>query len=117
MSLRSPAIKGIVQVLIILTLLFSQGENGRIMADTTKHKFIPDKGFIPDAVTAIRVAEAILAPIYGEEVINREKPFSASLQNGVWVIRGRLPEGLKGGVAEIEIAQNNACVLRVSHGK
>ena len=117
MSLRFPAIKGIVQVLIILMLLNSIGENGPIMADTAKHKFVPDKGFISDAVTAIRVAEAILAPIYGEEKINSEKPFSASLQNSVWIIRGHLPEGLKGGVAEIEISQNNACVLRVSHGK
>jgi hypothetical protein len=39
-----------------------------------KHSYVPPKGFVPDEKTAIRIAEAVWSPIYGEEEIRREKP-------------------------------------------
>lgn len=82
-----------------------------------KHSYIPERGFIPDEITALIVAEAILLPIYGENKINSEKPFKAELKGGVWYIRGTLPENLKGGTAMVEISKETGEILRVSHGK
>lgn len=85
--------------------------------ESRKHSFIPKDGFVPDKETAIRIAEAVWIPIYGEEKINSEKPFKAKLHNGVWIVEGSLPEGLAGGVAIAEIAKQDGHIIRVSHGK
>lgn len=82
-----------------------------------EHSYVPDEGFVPDQATAAILAETILIPIYGEQNIDRQKPFKVILKNNVWVITGTLPEGLMGGVAIIEISKKNAKVIRVSHGK
>ncbi len=63
------------------------------------------------------MAVAVWNPIYGKENIEKEKPYTASLANGVWTVTGSLPEGVVGGVAEAEISKNDCKVLRVSHGK
>jgi len=34
----------------------------------------PKDGFVPDAKTAEKIAEAVLIPVYGEEQISRERP-------------------------------------------
>src|SRR3981081_3322378 len=72
--------------------------------------YIAPNGFVPDAATAIRVAEAILLPIYGEEKVLSERPFRASLGAGVWTIQGMLPAGRHGGVALVKIAKRDARV-------
>lgn len=89
-----------------------------LAGESQKHSFIPKDGFVPDKETAIRIAEAVWIPIYGEEKINSEKPFKATLSNGVWMVEGSLPEGFeKGGVAIAEIAKKDGRIIRVSHGK
>ena len=82
-----------------------------------KHSYIPPDGFVPNKETAIRIAEAVLIPIYGKDVIEKEKPFTVKLENGVWIINGTLPRRMLGGVAEIEIVKKDGKILRVSHGK
>ncbi len=82
-----------------------------------KHSYVPPKGFVPDEQTAMRIAEAIWSPIYGEEKIQREKPFVATLRDGVWTVEGSLPKGWAGGVALAEISKKDGRILRVSHGK
>jgi hypothetical protein len=77
----------------------------------------PQAGFVPDAKTAIAVAEAVLTPIYGEKQIAAERPFSAQLKDGVWTVSGSLPAENVGGVAEIKIHKSDAAVIFVLHGK
>ena len=72
---------------------------------------------MPNAETAIRIAVAVWEPIYGKEEIQGQRPFRATLRNGVWTVRGSLPPGWVGGVAEAEIAQSDARVFKVTHGK
>jgi hypothetical protein len=80
--------------------------------------YIPKDGFIPDAKTAIAIAEAILTPIYGQKQIASEMPFRAVLnEKGTWVVKGTLPKGFDGGVAEIRLAKQDGRVLNVVHGK
>lgn len=91
------------------TVIFAQDER--------PHNYMPPSGYVPDAQTAIRIAEAVWEPIYGKEKIASERPFRATLKNGVWIVEGSLPSGMTGGVAIAEISKKDAKVLRVSHGK
>jgi hypothetical protein len=82
-----------------------------------QHSYVPPKGFVPDAKTAIRIAVAVWSPIYGEAQTQSEKPFVASLKNGVWTVEGSLPKDRAGGVAIAEISKSDGRILRVSHGR
>jgi hypothetical protein len=50
----------------------------------------PKDGFVPNAETAVKVGEAVLMPVYGEERIVGERPFNAVLQGDVWTVEGTL---------------------------
>jgi hypothetical protein len=77
----------------------------------------PAGGYIPDPKTAAQVVEAILIPIYGEKQIKSEEPFTATLEDGVvWVVRGRLPPNMVGGVAVIAIEKSSGRVIGYVHG-
>ena len=86
-----------------------------IAADRNSYK--PKKGYVPDEETAIAIAVAVWIPIYGKEQIEYEKPYKASLKNGIWTVTGSLPKGFKGGTAEARISQDSGCILRVIHYK
>lgn len=75
------------------------------------------KDILPDSLTAIRVAEAVLVPIYGKESVDSGKPYKATKKDDVWVIRGTLPKGKNGGVAEIVLSKKNGSVISICHGK
>ena len=89
--------------LLLTTIAFSQGEAG----------YIPKTGFVPDSDTAVRVAEALLVPVYGKEHIESERPFTATLKNDVWTVEGslRCPDG-KGGVTND--CAGGVAVVRIS---
>ena len=75
-----------------------------------------NKDYVPNAETAIRVAEAIWLPIYGEKIYEN-KPFVAQLRDSsIWVVEGT-PKTTKGGVPYIEIQKSDCKILKVSHGK
>ena len=82
-----------------------------------EHSVKPAAGFIPNQATATRVAEAILIPIYGQEQIESERPFSAQLNENTWKVEGHLAPGMDGGVAEVWLDKRDGRILRVSHGK
>lgn len=82
-----------------------------------EHSVKPEAGFIPNQATATRVAEAILIPIYGQEKIESERPFSAQLDGNTWKVEGHLALGVDGGVAEVWLDKRDGRILRVSHGK
>lgn len=77
----------------------------------------PNEGVIPDEKTAFKIAEIILKRIYGNDIIENEKPFSINLENNIWIIEGSLSNGVLGGVAYIEIKKNNGEILKVIHTK
>ena len=74
--------------------------------------------YVPDTATAIKIAEAIWLPIYGEKMYS-ERPYTAHLDKArnVWTVFGALPEGYLGGVAVIEIRKHDCRVLKVYQGK
>ena len=86
----------------------------------------PRTGYVPDEATAIKFAEAVVAPIYGQQHIISERPFTAELNSDVWTVTGTLHCGNQnssltarcvGGVAEIKMSAVDARILSVSHGK
>ena len=81
------------------------------------HSYIPPNGFVPDSATAVRIAQAVWSPIYGEAQIAGERPFHATLRKGVWTVSGSLPPNTAGGVAVAEISKRDGRILRVSHGR
>lgn len=85
--------------------------DGRILGEA------PTGGFIPDAATAVRVAEAVLNPVYGAKQIGGQKPLTASEQDDVWTVTGQLPPSTLGGVAMVEIAKADGVIRRMSHGR
>lgn len=79
--------------------------------------YIPAGGFVPDSVTAIRIAEAIWLPIYGNHIYEN-KPFEAELVgDSLWIVVGSLPKNVLGGVPYIEILKKDGKILGVEHGK
>jgi len=83
------------------------------------HKVKPPNGFVPDEATAIKIAEAIWLPIYGE-AIYESMPFVAEYDSRRkrWYVQGSLlDEWWVGGVPEATIRKKDGKILRVSHGK
>jgi hypothetical protein len=85
-------------------------------------KFQPKSGFVPDTETPIKIAVEVWSPIYGAEHIAGEKPYHATLKDGVWTVEGSLPESkhgeiILGGVALARISQKDGCILEVMHGQ
>ena len=79
--------------------------------------YIPKDGFVPNKLTAIRIAISVWLPIYGDKIYN-EKPFVAVLKDGIWKVNGSLPGKFTvGGVAEIWIQKKDGKILCVIHGK
>lgn len=91
--------------------------SGSLVAQDAVHNYKPTSGYVPNAETAIRIAVAVWEPIYGTKQIASEKPYHATLKDGIWLVEGSLPSGRLGGVAIAEISKSEATVLRVSHGK
>ncbi len=75
-----------------------------------------DSYCVPDASTAIKVAEALWVPVYGKDLVESEKPFWAKLINGVWHVGGTLRTEF-GGTVSAEIRKKDCQVLRITHYK
>ena len=103
----------LLSILMFNTWLLAQG-------------YKPKAGFVPDSVTAIKVAEAVLTPIYGEKQVESKRPFLAVQCEGVWTVTGAsCPDarggtttmGCRGGSVTIQIAKNDARILTMEFGK
>jgi hypothetical protein len=83
----------------------------------------PKNGYVPDEATAIRIAEAVFIPIYGEKHVRSERPFHATLQGDYWVVRGSLPkpkrrdEIVVGGTMTAEIDHVTGRVKEAYHAR
>jgi hypothetical protein len=110
----------------ILTTIFALAALAVIAYSQTEQKtpsFRPREGFVPNAETAVKVGEAVLMPVYGEERIVGERPFKATLQRDVWSVEGTLhcdgPPGATcpGGTAVVKISKTSGQILFMMHYK
>lgn len=72
-------------------------------------------GVVPNKETAIKIAEAVWLPIYGDDVLD-EKPFIARLDGNIWTVEGTL-HATHGGAAIIRLQKTDGRIIVVSHGK
>jgi len=77
----------------------------------------PSAGFVPNEETAIGIAEAVLFAIYGKENIERQKPYKVSFSEGLWTIKGSLPQSHVGGTFFIQIDKMDGTIKKVMHGR
>lgn len=89
-----------------------------IFFDVSEKTFrLPQKGCIPNHYVAIKIAEAIWLPIYGEKIYN-EQPFNTTLlKDSVWIVTGTLPKNEIGGTVYLKIRKKDGLVLCVTHNK
>lgn len=74
-------------------------------------------GYVPDEATAIKVAEAIWLPIYGNDIYDKQ-PFQAKLSNdSIWIVEGSLRPDELGGVPYAEIQKSDCKIIKVIHTK
>jgi len=80
---------------------------------------------VPDEATALKIAEKALTRIYGRKVIESERPFAATLTNGIWHVVGTVNCGdqhgaaisapCPGGAAMADIKQSTGRIMRTGH--
>ena len=83
----------------------------------SSHTYKPSAGYVPDEVTAIKIAVAVWEPIYGAAAIAKEKPYHATLHGRIWTVTGSLPRGATGGVALAEMSKEDGRITHISHGR
>jgi NTF2 fold immunity protein len=103
--------------------IYAQLQNAA-MQQQPKKSAAGKTGEVADSATAVKLAEKALIRIYGGEVIKSERPFTATLSDGVWHVGGTLHcknnkgnESVPcvGGVAMADIRQSDGRVLRTGH--
>ena len=115
-------IAAVIVILCFSNLCFAQVEWSKEIDTDIQRKMIikTADGFVPDAETAIKIAEAILTAIYGKDVL-KKTPFTASLvQDGtIWLVKGSSPqEGyFGGGIPYKKISKTTGEILGVVHTK
>jgi hypothetical protein len=68
--------------------------------------------------TILKIAADTAISLYGYDIIQSELPFEAKLENdSIWVVKGTLEKGLKGGTVYIEILRRNKKVITITHYK
>ncbi|MBN8705177.1 MAG: hypothetical protein J0L62_04840 [Bacteroidetes bacterium] len=100
--------------IMVLTLTMTTTNNAEKNNNQNKG-YVPEDGFVPNEETAVKIAEAVWFPIYGEK-INENKPFQAILVKGVWQVTGTIHTS-KGGAPYAEIQKNDCKILIITHSK
>ena len=105
------------KILIPIVIVF-MAIGGMLIYRGIRPQFSPLEGFIPDEITATRIAEAVWLPIYGESIYNKQ-PYEVkyNMALGYWRVTGTLPENVLGGVPEVHIRRSDGKILYVYHGK
>ena len=80
--------------------------------------YIPPNGFVPDSKTALKVADAILTAVYGEQEIAKEQPLKVALvDKELWMVWGTLDKRYLGGTAVVKVSKKTGTVVFLSHGQ
>jgi len=83
----------------------------------TNKSSLPARGIIPDEPTAVKVAEAVLPPIFGSEEVTKYSPYHATLKDDVWTVYGTLKPGSRGGTPQMRIQKKDGKVIEIWHSQ
>jgi hypothetical protein len=73
----------------------------------------PKRGYVSDEKTAIAIAKAVWAPVFGQDQIEAQKPITAKLQDGVWIVQGHNPVPYPECTFVAHISQDDGRILEV----
>jgi len=80
---------------------------------TKKDRYIPKEGCVPDEETAIKIAEAIWKPLFGDRILI-SKPFIAILtKNQTWIVTGNLRPGYTFFLPFIEMRKKDGKIIDI----
>jgi hypothetical protein len=106
--------KKILFVLLLAALPVSSAASGQPAQVPVQ---VPINNIVADETTAIRIAEAILAPIYGERILAKQRPLIANLVGDVWQINGTMRPFAFGARIHVEISKRDGRILQVTLGQ
>jgi NTF2 fold immunity protein len=86
------------------------------LAQNVPKVFECNGGVVADKETAIRIAEAILSPVYGEKAIRGQRPYQVTLKDGKWTVDGTVAPDF-GGRFHTVILQSDGRVLEIGYGR
>lgn len=84
---------------------------------------------VPDEATALKIAEPALIKTYGKRQIDDERPLTATLDKGTWIVSGSLcctdryghrtceQHMCLGGTAVLKLRQRDGKILSIIHYK
>ena len=110
-------------MMALFLMLFPATAQQQQSAKLERQGYRPPSGYVPDATTAVKIAEAVLVPVYGEQKVISERPFIATLDGHVWTVAGTLycgdgkSEMCAGGTATVKLSTDDARVLFMIHYK
>ncbi|HWB24852.1 MAG TPA: NTF2 fold immunity protein [Chitinophagaceae bacterium] len=109
-------IKHLPKILCLSVAIFLFFGNNYINGQN-KNDYFDKIDYVPNKETAIKIAEAVWLPIYGNKIYN-EMPFTARLDTtkGIWIVSGTLYTEA-GGVACAYIQKKDGKIIKVYHGK
>lgn len=73
-------------------------------------------GVVSDNETAIRITEAILFPVYGEDSIREQGPYQVTWKDGKWTVEGTVPDG-GGWRFRVVILQVDGRILEIGYSR
>jgi hypothetical protein len=85
-----------------------------IKEQLTVRPLVTPDGLVPDAETAIKIGEAVIFRFFGETP-TKLVPFSATLQDGVWVVVRIPPRDAFDGYAEVHINKKDGTISFLGH--
>jgi hypothetical protein len=96
---------------ILASILFAA--SALTVLSKTANPQLPQNGAVPDEQTAVKVAEAVLEPIYGDELMTTQRPLHARLEKGVWIVYGTVKPSHRGGAVMVTIRKNDGKILKI----
>lgn len=63
---------------------------------------------------ALKRGKKVLVILFGRKTVNKYKPYTAILENGVWKVSGTLKTD-KGGTPYIELSKYDGMILKTTH--
>ena len=84
--------------------------------------YFPKEGMVPTPEVAIGIAKSVWTGIYGNKLVEKEKPYSINLEDNIWIVEGTLVSNnqdqiILGGTLYIEIDKRTGNIIKVFHSK
>lgn len=79
---------------------------------------INNKGYVPDAKAAARIAVSVWSSLYDEYKPQEKPPIKVTLKNdSIWIVMGTLLPNHEGGTPYIEISKINGTIYKINREK